>query len=458
MNISELKQEAYGFYEAVRPALDLDLENMSNYILWDIGVVAIFCATADEKWSPEEILLLGYALSLIKGDEKLVEYLDLWNSSGDIREACYNFVISTVNYVIQQEDFDFITTKILRNVDQEYSTNFYKTYANALYKLAKATVCADDVTEEDELVGLSLVKQKLVDDYSRQYEEEAVEQANDKPVAADLDTLDSVNEELEKQIGMANIKAEVSTLFNLLKLQKIRRERGIAVAPVSLHSVFSGPPGTGKTTIARLIGKIYKQMGMLEKGHVVETDRAGLVGSYIGHTAQKVEEKIHEAMGGVLFIDEAYTLKPENVSNDFGQEAIDIILKRMEDYRDKIVVIVAGYPEEMERFLISNPGLKSRFNRHFNFDHYTPCELVEIYQKFCSENHYVLTENAKVVLTKQVELMCNYRDKNFGNGREMRNLFEKTLENQANRLASKIDLSDEVLTSILPEDLPSLTF
>jgi SpoVK/Ycf46/Vps4 family AAA+-type ATPase len=355
--------------------------------------------------------------------------------------------------VIEREDYNFITPKILGSIDEKYDTDFYEIYANALYRLAKATVCADGVTEEEELVGLSIVKQKLIDGYSEEHEEDDEAQSDDTPT----DTLDSINEELGKQIGMANIKAEVSTLFNLLKLQKVRRERGISVAPVSLHSVFSGPPGTGKTTIARLIGKIYKQLGLLEKGHVVETYRAGLVAGYVGQTAEKVEEKIREAIGGVLFIDEAYTLKPENSSNDFGQEAIDIILKRMEDYRDKIVVIVAGYPDEMERFLSSNPGLKSRFNRHFNFDHYTPCELVQIYQKFCADNEFSLDENAKSVLTEQVELICKKRDKNFGNGREMRNLFERTLENQANRLASHVDLTDEMLTSIAPEDLPSLT-
>jgi ATPase family associated with various cellular activities (AAA)/AAA lid domain len=452
MNIVELKQEAYDFYEAVRPVLELDIEDMSSYMMWDISLVAIFCATADEKWAPEEILLLGYALSLVRGNEELVEYLDSWNSSDEIREGCFRFVSSTVDHVIEKENYNFIAPRILGSVDEKYDTDFYEIYSNALYKLAKATVCADDVTEEEELVGLSIVRQKLAYDYFEEEVEEVVEISNDIPA----DTLDSVSEEIEKQIGMANIKAEVSTLFNLLKLQKMRRERGIAVAPISLHSVFSGPPGTGKTTIARLIGKVYKQLGMLEKGHVVETDRAGLVGSYIGHTAEKVEEKIREAMGGVLFIDEAYTLKPEHSSNDFGQEAIDIILKRMEDHRDKIVVIVAGYPDEMERFLSSNPGLKSRFNRHFNFDHYTPCELVEIYQKFCFDNEFSLTENAKSVLTEQVELICKKRDKNFGNGREMRNLFERTLENQANRLASHVDLTDEMLTSIAPEDLPSL--
>ncbi len=266
------------------------------------------------------------------------------------------------------------------------------------------------------------------------------------------ETLEELLEKLNKLTGLAGVKKEVTSLINLLKIKKIRDERGMETANLSKHLVFLGNPGTGKTTVARLLSKIYKQLGALEKGQLVEVDRAGLVAGYVGQTALKTKEKIDEAMGGILFIDEAYTLAKGG--NDFGQEAIDTILKAMEDNRDNFVVIVAGYPEPMKEFLESNPGLKSRFNKNILFEDYSEEELLSIFNAFCQPYQMRLSKDAEDNLKVYLNWLVHNKDANFANGREMRNLFEAALSNQANRLADKTDLTDAELNTIEALDLP----
>lgn len=269
------------------------------------------------------------------------------------------------------------------------------------------------------------------------------------------DDLDDISDKLSNLVGMQNVKDDIHTLTNFLKIQKMREAEDLPNISVTLHSVFCGPPGTGKTTVARLMGKIYKQLGVLSKGHVVETDRSGLVAGYIGQTAIKVDKVIESALDGVLFIDEAYTLAPEtSASKDFGQEAVDILLKRMEDYKDRLVIIVAGYSEEMSRFINANPGLQSRFNRYFNFQDYNPDELLVIFSKICEKNHFRLAELSKDVLLKKLTFLYENRDNRFGNGRLVRNIFDKTVEKQANRLSKISKVSKEMLMTITPEDIP----
>lgn len=246
--------------------------------------------------------------------------------------------------------------------------------------------------------------------------------------------------ELNSLIGLDQIKSDVRSLVNYVKIQRMREAKGLKSIPVSLHLVFTGNPGTGKTTIARILAQIYKDIGILKTGQLIEVDRSGLVAGYVGQTAIKTQEKIDEAIGGILFIDEAYTLAKEG--NDFGQEAIDSLLKAMEDRRGEFIVIVAGYEEPMERFINSNPGLKSRFNKYFKFPDYSAEELVLIFDSMCKGYDYCITEDAHRIVVNIIDSIVKNKSANFANAREIRNMFEKIITAQANRVALS-DISDE---------------
>ena len=261
-------------------------------------------------------------------------------------------------------------------------------------------------------------------------------------------------EELDELVGLQQVKDEVRSLANFVRVQKQREAKGLKTAKVSYHLVFYGSPGTGKTTVARIVGRIYKDLGVLKRGHTVETDRAGLCGQYVGQTGPKTDSVVAKALDGVLFIDEAYSLVPEGgAGNDYGQEAISTILKRMEDYRDRLVVIVAGYKNEMQRFIDSNPGLQSRFNRYIDFPDYSGAELTEIFMRRVKKNQYTMTPEALAYLKKRMELAVEHKDRNFGNARFARNIFEQTIQQQANRLEGKTNLTEKQLTELTMEDI-----
>lgn len=250
--------------------------------------------------------------------------------------------------------------------------------------------------------------------------------------------------ELNSLVGLKEVKKEVSSLINLLQVSKVRKERGLKVLPVSMHLVFTGNPGTGKTTVARMLAGIYRELGILSKGQLVEVDRSEMVAGYVGQTAIKTQDVIDQAKGGILFIDEAYTLIKEG--NDFGQEAVDTLLKEMEDNRENLVVIVAGYTELMENFLNSNPGLRSRFNKFIHFDDYTPEELLKIFISMCDKSGYTLGKSVKKQIKEDFIRMKDRDGDRFANGRSVRNYFEAAVVNQANRLAGNLDVSNEELT------------
>jgi len=263
--------------------------------------------------------------------------------------------------------------------------------------------------------------------------------------------LEDLKKELEGYIGLAAVKKEVGDLIDVVKIHQLRKENGLPAAELSLHMVFSGNPGTGKTTIARLMARIYRSLGILSKGQLVEVDRSGLVAGYVGQTALKTGKVIEKALGGVLFIDEAYALNGSS-ENDFGQEAIDTILKAMEDHRDDLVVIAAGYDELMDRFIHSNPGLESRFNRFLHFEDYSPEELLDIFRMRCEKNCYTLEEEAAALVRELLERE-NRNPKSFGNARGVRNVFERVLVCQANRLADLEGVTREDLMKLTAEDV-----
>ena len=258
-------------------------------------------------------------------------------------------------------------------------------------------------------------------------------------------------EELDALIGLEAIKHDVKELVAYARVQKLRSDSGLKSAPVSLHLVFTGNPGTGKTTVARLISRLYKQIGVLSRGQLVEVDRSGLVAGYVGQTALKTQEKINEAMGGILFIDEAYALAKEG--NDFGQEAIDTILKAMEDNRDDFVVIVAGYTEPMQVFIESNPGLKSRFNKYIEFADYTMEELTAIFKMYCGKYEYEIDDENLERVTMLLRIKKTEAVENFANAREARNLFEKIITNQARRINDMENPTVDDMRTIIYEDL-----
>ena len=427
----------------------------------DVIILSSLCVGAERAPSPAEIMFISLVLLPLDPDgsgrwTRLAEEI----FSGDSlppgrREELAGFWEKIGSYIkklkpgVDLESYSLRTMTAAGNMDREKGTNVADRAGSALYTFAQCLVKADGTIDADEEERLKRIYRLINRGTATSSTAVAVKEAEKE------ETLEQVMETINALVGMEKIKEQIATLVNLIKVQKEREERKLPATPLSLHAVFYGPPGTGKTTIARMLGRVFRCLGLLKKGQLVETDRAGLVAGYVGQTAINVDNVVQKALDGVLFIDEAYALVPDDIGGrDFGQEAVNTVLKRMEDYRERLVVIVAGYTDEMDRFIKSNPGLKSRFSRYFYFDHYAPEELLRIFDSFCANAKFTVRDDARNAMLALLTALHARRDRAFGNGRLVRNIFERVVERQANRLAAVTPLTDELLCTIEAVDIP----
>jgi Holliday junction resolvasome RuvABC ATP-dependent DNA helicase subunit len=361
-----------------------------------------------------------------------------------------------------------VVISYLEEYDRKFGFNYADRTRHALFQFANLVIKSDGTVTNDEAIALLQLKQTLYPNGgdsidTSEIEEKTRARTTEKPAEVIPETiedeplrpLDDLLKELDALVGLERVKADVRQLINFLKVQQMRKEKGMAELPISRHLVFYGNPGTGKTTIARLLSQVYRTLQILRRGQLIESDRGDLVAGYVGQTALKVKEVVNKALGGVLFIDEAYALNPDGRGNDFGQEAVETLLKLMEDHRNELVVIVAGYTEKMDAFIASNPGLRSRFNKYLHFEDYKPEQLVEIFKVFCRKAAFEMTPDAELKLLEIFKLLDLMRDESFGNARTARNLFELTVSKQANRIVTLPKIDEKVLATIETADIPT---
>ena len=395
----------------------------------------------------------GFALVLLSsrilgGDSDLNINYNTINFLYEISDSVPSFFSNLSNWIDKYpDDKIFFIGQILNRCRRD---DLYVRYFNLLYRLFSIIAKADNTITEDETTWLKLLveftQRNSKDDVSfNVFSSSTVNTINTKTNTTKEKS--SPVDELNKLIGLSNVKSEISSLSNLVKVQQVRKSRGMAVSNVSYHCVFTGNPGTGKTTVARIVANIYKQLGVLKKGHLVETDRSGLIAEYVGQTAIKTNAIIDSALDGVLFIDEAYSIL-QGGQNDYGKEAIATLLKRMEDDRDRLVVILAGYTKEMADFINANSGLQSRFNRYVEFPDYNDTELLQIFLSILKSNDCTATDEALALASEYINYNVEHKDQNFGNARFVRNLFERVLTQQANRLAVENTVTNEMLSTI----------
>jgi Holliday junction resolvasome RuvABC ATP-dependent DNA helicase subunit len=442
-NVSDIITESYSLGKQASKSFQGTVD-LTNLFVEDAVLIFSFVIASDQtkdKITTGEKLVAAAFIAGLKHKNSLYNL----ESAGNITEVLMKIFNSDIVPLLKKSDSLSGELKSLAHSDSSTTPINSDEVVSLFFRYANCTAKASGTISEREEERLKLLNKFMQAQAEKIKEEQIVEFEED---------LDSVLEKIHSLVGMDKIKEQVNTLINLIKVQKIRKERDLPVSAPNLHSVFYGPPGTGKTTIARLLGKVFRCLGVLKKGQLIETDRAGMVAGYVGQTATKVDELVQKALDGVLFIDEAYALSPEGSGKDFGQEAIDTLLKRMEDYRERFIVIVAGYPDEMRRFIFSNPGLKSRFSRYFYFDDYTPDELIKIFNIFISNAKFIIDEEANNSVLILLSALYEKRGKSFGNGRLARNIFERIVENQANRIAPIPEITDELLTTIKAVDIP----
>lgn len=398
--------------------------------------------------SNEGLGLLVY--SLLMADSKFpIEYRSLDFVKTNLKDSCQTFIRDGIASMRGNTD-RFMIEECLKGFD----TPLHNQYVVFLYRFTSLIAKADGKISGEESGWLNKIMALKIPEGEDVITptDSLKDEKNVKKRETAKRSHSNAAKELESLIGLTSVKSEITSLTNYIKVQKMREEKGMKVTPVSLHCVFTGNPGTGKTTVARIVAEIYKELGLLKKGHLIETDRSGLVAEYVGQTAVKTNKIIDSALDGILFIDEAYSLV-DGGNSDYGKEAIATLLKRMEDERERLVVILAGYTNDMKRFIDSNPGLQSRFNRYIEFPDYS---IDELYQIFCSnmkKYEYTLDDDAQAALKEVFENAVANKDKNFGNGRFVRNLFEKVVEHQANRLSAEAAVTAETLMTIKGSDI-----
>lgn len=444
-------------------AVDSDLEDIdalfNTLIIKDIAFVSkkLNVDISYNSSHPEFFYILGFIAYLVNANHLIS---GLQGNDNDTK-------IRITDYFDKMKEIQLPSGFILKALEAKSNAFLLKAYKEFIIQFSQGIIAADQNISNHEMAAIAeITSQVSSGDFGEINSENTIAMANssstnnvtqsvDEKIEKD-EKIEDVLAELESFTGMDGIKRDVRSLINLLKIQKQRESQGLSVVKPSLHMVFTGPPGTGKTTVARIMGRVFKALGVLKTGQIIEIDRSGLVAGYVGQTAIKVDEVVQKAQDGILFIDEAYTLSPSDGQDSFGQEAIDTLLKRMEDKRDSLVVIVAGYEEEMQRFIESNPGFKSRFNKYISFDDYKPEELIEIFVSIVKKNKYIANEELILLLHSKFSDLYNARTKSFGNGRVVRNLFEKIVENQSNRLALiESALSENDLQTLLAVDFPN---
>lgn len=419
--------------------------------------MAYLIAACDDNVTTAEIALINNTFDKLVNNEMLVRR---YGNDFLTEDSFLQKVPDTIRKIAKAEKADFLRdTNYLAQTRTLYQ--FMERFGNVLINCSGArlqfalklldyfnngikeyilTVESDDQMEE--LPGIRS---------QREEDKQTLFARSEEPFIKEINV---VLNEIDALVGLVNVKKEIHDMVNLLIVQKLRTKKGFKTTNISRHMVFMGNPGTGKTTIARKMAGIFKYLGVLEEGHLVEVDRSVLVSAEMGKTAENMRKMAEEAMGGVLFIDEAYALNSE-IEGDYGQEAIDTLLKVMEDKRDELVVIVAGYNDLMNKFLDSNPGLRSRFSKFIQFVDYTEVELFEIFKLYCKEQDYLLAEGTEEIIHNKIRSMKEINMEHFANARAIRNYFERVISNQANRMVQEYaaDADENSLITIKAEDL-----
>lgn len=440
----------------------IEIPDFMRYcVMYDLAKVFQILLGDDTGKKLVEMSALAFAAGDLRGDSDFFKSIDYTKFINFHNEGKFTEVAESIARIGFAENPCALTIKVgdddpvVRRPDfampaflAKFESGNLDKYAVALCRFATVIAKADGVVSGNEQILLNEIFEKV--------HKPIPELSDGRLKVSEVNEDQSLNEvfdELDELVGLESVKQEVKTLANFVSIQREREKLGLKSAQISYHLVLTGSPGTGKTTVARIIAKLYSKLGILEKGQLVETDRSGLIAGYVGQTSAKVNKAVDSALDGVLFIDEAYSLV-DSRKEDYGKEAIATLVKRMEDDRERLVVMVAGYTLEMKRFIDANSGLRSRFNKYIEFPDYTPEEMLEIFERQCRQMDYCLEVDARLKVFGLLKVAYEQRDRAFGNGRFVRNTFEKTMERQANRVAGLSEVTREILITIIEEDVP----